>query len=237
MVVDLFATYLKPLVDRGEHPRVLDIGSGKGRHMQFLAENGCDVIGLEPSAEFRTESLQRLADANVQGALFVGGRGQELPFPGESMDAALAMAVFHYDTWADAEKYMAEAARVLKQGGVLALVVRSINDNEEERRDIKEQADQRRDNYKGRTAVDLYDDNGNAVKPGDKEIIRHYFTEEEIRQLAGDNEFELLGDIAERPRNVREERGQPDKIDPATGNPRVMQTYRVILRKKSSAEG
>jgi 2-polyprenyl-6-hydroxyphenyl methylase/3-demethylubiquinone-9 3-methyltransferase len=98
---------LEPLPGR----RVLDLGCGKGRFARRLAEAGAEVVGLDLSAAM-------LAEATGVGR--VRGSARRLPFAAATFDAVVAVEVFEH--LAAVEPALAEARRVLRPGGVLAIV-------------------------------------------------------------------------------------------------------------------
>jgi ubiquinone/menaquinone biosynthesis C-methylase UbiE len=100
-------TSLEPLGGR----RVLDLGCGKGRFARPLAEAGAEVIGIDLSAAM-------LADAD--GIARVRGSARRLPFAAASFDAVIAVEVFEH--LAAIDEVLSEARRVLRPGGVLAIV-------------------------------------------------------------------------------------------------------------------
>ena len=98
---------LEPLSGR----RVLDLGCGKGRFARPLAEAGAELIGIDLSAAM-------LADA--RGIARVRGSARRLPFAAGSFDAVIAVEVFEH--LAAIDDVLSEARRVLRPGGILAIV-------------------------------------------------------------------------------------------------------------------
>lgn len=95
--------------------RVLDIGCGGGLLSEELARLGCDVTGIDLSQA----SLDAARDHVRQSALTIDyqlARAESLPFPDATFDVAYCCDVLeHVD---DVAAAVAEAARVLKPGGV-----------------------------------------------------------------------------------------------------------------------
>jgi SAM-dependent methyltransferase len=90
--------------------RVLEIGSGKGRLLRRLIENGYEARGIEVNAEMVAESRRLHGDLPLQQIT-----GATLPFPDATFDAVLSFDVFEHI--ADSDAHLREVARVLVPGG------------------------------------------------------------------------------------------------------------------------
>lgn len=107
---------LRALVDRLgplDGRRVLDLGCGKGRFSARLQERGAVVIGLDVSAAMLAEA---------EGLDRVRGAARRLPFADGVFDAVVAVEVFEHMADADVDVALAESCRVLRSGGVLAVI-------------------------------------------------------------------------------------------------------------------
>jgi ubiquinone/menaquinone biosynthesis C-methylase UbiE len=92
------------------HQYVLDLGCGDGQIARALAENGAEVLGVDP-----TQLHIDIATQRGGGPQYVLGGATDIPAPDNSFDAVVACLVFeHID---QLEEAMAEVARVLKPGG------------------------------------------------------------------------------------------------------------------------
>jgi ubiquinone/menaquinone biosynthesis C-methylase UbiE len=92
--------------------RVLEVGCGTGHWLAQLEASGCDAVGLEPSAAMLDKARARGLRAEL-----VHGRAESLPFADASFDRVLCInAIHHFD---DVGRFVAEARRVLRAGGVL----------------------------------------------------------------------------------------------------------------------
>ena len=97
--------------------RVLDVGSGTGRLAGWIAGivGPDNVTGIEPLPE-----RVALSKKQVPGVSFVVGQAEDLgAFAAESFDVVCMSAVFHWI--GDKPKALAEAKRVLRPGGRLAM--------------------------------------------------------------------------------------------------------------------
>ena len=98
----------------GDARDVVDVGAGTGKLTAALVGAGRRVTAVEPDAGM----LEALRD-EVPGAVAVLGAAEALPLDDGSADALLLGQAWH---WVDVDAASAEAARVLRPGGVLGLI-------------------------------------------------------------------------------------------------------------------
>ncbi|WAC21854.1 class I SAM-dependent methyltransferase [Luteolibacter sp. SL250] len=96
---------------------VADIGSGTGISAEMLLKAGVPVTGVEPNAPMR-EAAERLLAA-YPGFTSVDGTAQATTLPDGSVDLILAAQAFH---WFAGAETRAEFSRILKPGGLIALL-------------------------------------------------------------------------------------------------------------------
>jgi SAM-dependent methyltransferase len=101
---------LRPVLG-GQRVQLLDLAAGTGKLTAAMLEFG-PVIAVEPDAGMLDQLRAHCptADARI-------GSAEQIPVPDSSVDAMLVGQAWH---WFDREKALAEAARVLRSGGVLA---------------------------------------------------------------------------------------------------------------------
>jgi len=94
--------------------RLADIGGGTGNYARALRDDGWDpvVIDREPAM---------LARAERKGLETIEADAQRLPVPAAAFDAAMLVSMLHHVE--DQAAALAEARRVLRPGGRLALMV------------------------------------------------------------------------------------------------------------------
>jgi SAM-dependent methyltransferase len=113
-----FSVKLAPLfadfagIEAGQ--RVLDVGAGTGALTSELVLRGAHASAAEPSPPFVAALRERLPGIGVHEA-----SAEELPWPDESFDAALAQLVLTF--MRDAPAGIAEMRRVVRPGGVVAV--------------------------------------------------------------------------------------------------------------------
>jgi SAM-dependent methyltransferase len=97
---------------------VLDVACGTGNVAIPLTRRGCVVRGIDLAPNLLEQARER-ADAEGLNARFDEGDAEALPYADKAFDAVVTMfgAMFAPRP----EKVAAEAARVLKQGGLLAM--------------------------------------------------------------------------------------------------------------------
>ncbi len=95
--------------------RVLDLAAGTGKLTEAILRYGIPaaaVLAVEPDAEMRAELDRRLPQIAARP-----GSAEQIPADSGALDAVLVGQAFH---WFDPEPALAEIARVLRPGGVLA---------------------------------------------------------------------------------------------------------------------
>jgi ubiquinone/menaquinone biosynthesis C-methylase UbiE len=99
---------------------VLDLGAGTGKLTETLARRFDRVVAVEPLAAMRAYLERRVPAAEA-----LDGRAEAIPLPDASVDAVFAGQSFH---WFATDAAVGEIARVLRPGGVLALLWNTPNE-------------------------------------------------------------------------------------------------------------
>lgn len=95
----------------GPGAEVVDVGAGTGKLTRLLARRYARVVAVEPDGR-----LRELIPAGEAAA----GSAEALPLADASVDGAFAAEAFH---WFDHARAVPELARVLRPGGVLAVLL------------------------------------------------------------------------------------------------------------------
>src|ERR1700722_3301259 len=99
---------------------LLDIGTGTGRMIEVLAPRVGQALGIDQSREMLAFARVNLERAGASNGMVRSGDMYQLPLPDASFDAVVIHQVLHYADRPGA--VIAEAARVLRPGGLLVVV-------------------------------------------------------------------------------------------------------------------
>jgi ArsR family transcriptional regulator len=108
---------------------LLDVGTGTGRIAELLAPRAAHVTGFDKSPEMLRIARSRLQKLPADQVSLVQGDFAALPFAEASFDTVLFHQVLHYAQ--EPEGVLAEAARVARPGGRIAVVDFAAHDREE----------------------------------------------------------------------------------------------------------
>ena len=97
----------------GHGGTVLELGIGTGRIARPVADAGCQVVGIDVSAEMMLKAREKDIERLVRGSIL------NLPFQNASFDGVMVIHVLHHI--ADWRLALTEAWRILKPGGVMIL--------------------------------------------------------------------------------------------------------------------
>ena len=101
--------------------RLADVGGGTGNYSRALRDEGWDPVVIDRQPEM-------LARAEAKGLETVEADAMALPLPDESVDAVMLVSMLHHVE--DPPVAVAEAQRILRPGGRLALMVFTREDVE-----------------------------------------------------------------------------------------------------------
>lgn len=106
--------WLRGPVRLGHGRTVVDLGAGTGKFVPRVLGTGAAVVAVEPVAAMLARLTRDFPEVRA-----VAGAADDLPLDDASVDAVVCAQAFHWFATASA---LREIARVLKPGGVLALV-------------------------------------------------------------------------------------------------------------------
>ncbi|MBI2546348.1 class I SAM-dependent methyltransferase [Candidatus Woesearchaeota archaeon] len=143
---------------------VLDIGCGRGRHLSYLSNQGCMIIGtdISPDALLHCRNKVKRERSRI---FFVENDVAALSFRRELFDAVIATNSLHYNNIAGIRSAIREIYQALKPYGWIAATVSSSS---------------------------LSHQKGIELEPGtfirdirDRPVLQHFFTEQELMKLFG----------------------------------------------------
>src|ERR687887_216225 len=102
--------------------RLADIGGGTGNYARALRDEGWDPVVVDRQPEM-------LARAAAKGLETVEADAQHLPLADASVDAAMLVSMLHHVE--NPQAALAEARRILRPGGRMALMVFTREDLED----------------------------------------------------------------------------------------------------------
>lgn len=106
-------------VTAGPGESVLDVATGTaGVALALRDATGAQVVGIDLTGRMLDAARRKLEQRSERGVHLVQGRAESLPFPDGAFDAVTFTYLLRYVS--DPSATVAELARVLKPGGVLA---------------------------------------------------------------------------------------------------------------------
>ncbi len=106
--------FLKSIKEFSKDIRILEIGSGKGRLLSNLVDDGYNIKGIELRQEYIDRSFELYGELPVEQM-----SGDEMNFEDTSFDCVISFDVFEHIP--DTDKHLREVNRVLKKGGIYLL--------------------------------------------------------------------------------------------------------------------
>jgi SAM-dependent methyltransferase len=102
---------------------VVELGCGTAYFSAKLARRGARVVGVDPTPAQLETARRMQAQTGIEFPL-VEAPGEDVPLPDASFD--LAFSEYGASLWADPQKWIAEAARLLRPGGRLVFLTNSM---------------------------------------------------------------------------------------------------------------
>lgn len=127
IVVRFLAKHLKLKSDK----KILDLGSGSGRHTELFASENFEVYACDHSEKSLEITRKRLRLKNLS-ADFKEGVSFNLPYETSFFDIVVAWGSIYYNTYSDMIKSIKEIYRVLTKGGVLLVSLIAKGDYREQ---------------------------------------------------------------------------------------------------------
>ena len=157
---------------------VVELGCGTAYFGAWLARRGARVTGVDPTPA-QLETARRMQEEFELRFPLVEAPAEDVPLPDESFD--LAVSEYGASIWADPERWIAQAARLLRPGGRLVFLCNSTlsilcapdEGNVEER------------------LVRSHAELGRIEWPGDDDGVNYHLAHGEMLRILRANRFEI----------------------------------------------
>lgn len=171
-IVRFIASRFKDVTDR-KSIRVMDLGCGGGAHTWFLAREGFDVYGIDGS-ESAIRQASALLDRDGLTANLTVGDFTQLDYPAEFFDVVIDSSAIQHNNFENICLIHRQIWDSLKPGGYFCGILINTGTSGWE------------------TAEKIEENTYTNFKKGpiQKELLVHFFTESEIREIMAD--YELL---------------------------------------------
>jgi SAM-dependent methyltransferase len=101
---------------------VVELGCGTAYFSAWLAKRGARPVGVDPTPAQLATARRMMRETGIEFPV-VEAPGEAVPLPDASFD--LALSEYGASLWADPERWVAEAARLLRPGGRLVFLTNS----------------------------------------------------------------------------------------------------------------
>ncbi len=112
------------ILKKNKAKKVLDLGSGSGRHVVYFAKEGFDSFGIDISKEGIKITKNWLKKENLKANLKIGNIYEKLPYADNFFDAILTTGVICHSDIKGIRKTIKEIERILKPNGLIFVNVR-----------------------------------------------------------------------------------------------------------------
>lgn len=111
--------------------KILEIGAGHGQDSRYLADHGYQIVSTDFS-ETAVEYNQQKTPENLKGKITIIkiDVSEDLPFDSNTFDVVYCHLSLHYFNDLKTGEIFSEIYRVLKPGGIFAVLVNSVDDPE-----------------------------------------------------------------------------------------------------------
>lgn len=128
------------IIDNGAIIDILEIGFGNGKNLEFLKKSQFSKCTLRIHGCDTCKSFVDMVSGKLPDANLVIGDQRKLPFPDNSMNVVMSIAVLHHlDSKNDRIETIQEMWRVLKQGGKMMIQVWAMEQPKNAKRKFEKQ--------------------------------------------------------------------------------------------------
>ncbi|MFX1419768.1 MAG: class I SAM-dependent methyltransferase [Promethearchaeota archaeon] len=158
-----------------EVQKILDVGSGTGRHLVFFSKKGFEVYGFDASPKAISIAKKWLEEENLVGSLKLHRMEEKFPYQDLFFDAVISIQAMHHNKIKDILVTVGEIERVLKNGGIIFITFPKLEG-------VLESDDWKLEEIEKGTYI--------PQAGQEKGLPHHFFTIEEILEVFGS--FNLL---------------------------------------------
>jgi len=108
--------------------RILDIGSGTGRHLLYFSKKGFEVYGMDASPKGISIAKQWLSEENLKAEIIIHRMEEKFPYKDNFFDAIISIQVIHHNKMKNIIITVSEIERVLKKGGIIFITFPRLED-------------------------------------------------------------------------------------------------------------
>lgn len=105
--------------------KILDLGSGSGRHIIYLAKRGFDVYGTDSAKEGINLTKKWLKQLNLKAHLKITSFFKRFPFKNNFFEAVISIWAIHHGKEKQIKYCIKEIERVLKPQGLIFIAITS----------------------------------------------------------------------------------------------------------------
>lgn len=99
--------------------KILDIGSGTGRHLIFFSKKGFEIHGFDASPKAISIAKEWLTEENLNVEIKLNRMEAKFPYDENFFDAIISIQVIHHNKMKDILMTVNEIERVLRKGGAI----------------------------------------------------------------------------------------------------------------------
>ncbi len=111
------------LLKKNNAKKILDFGSGTGRHVAYLAKKGFDVVGMDISKTGIMMTKKWLIGEKLKAKLIIRDIAKPIPFPDGFFDGVISTQVIHHGKRRTVSNTIKEIARTTRSGGIIFITV------------------------------------------------------------------------------------------------------------------
>jgi len=104
--------------------KILDLGSGSGRHSVYLAKKGFEVYGFDIAGEGIAIAKKWLKQEGLCAQFKEGSIFEKLPYNDDFFDAVISTQTIYHGSLDEVRKSIQEIERILKPNGMIFITVR-----------------------------------------------------------------------------------------------------------------